>query len=311
MSSSIASTTIAGDGGRYYESIDLHDAYHPQTIVAHSLNGAPIAGRQRRAAAHAHRTQARLQAAEIPAARSSWSTATRALSRRQGRLLGRQRLRLVRRYLITHGTAILQSWSLRRGRPWRELRYSASRPDAPTVTIIVARRNALRRPRTFPCRGQHRLELVVDALLQHRARQRRIDADAAARARRFRRDRRCGSATVAPLAMFSTFDRARRRTPPRGSAGAVSTTRNVSRRLRQVAHAAVDLAELLLAVVCIRRFPSDRLRPRRRRAPSPLPVAAPATDRPVRPSGARGPSRVIRAVLFSPGGRQRPTYLAG
>ncbi len=29
-------------GSRYYESIDLHDAYHPQTIVAHSLNGAPV-----------------------------------------------------------------------------------------------------------------------------------------------------------------------------------------------------------------------------------------------------------------------------
>ncbi len=29
----------SGDGGRYYESIDLLDAYHPQTIVAHSLNG--------------------------------------------------------------------------------------------------------------------------------------------------------------------------------------------------------------------------------------------------------------------------------
>jgi DMSO/TMAO reductase YedYZ molybdopterin-dependent catalytic subunit len=30
------------DGGRYYESIDLLDAYHPQTLVAHSLNGAPV-----------------------------------------------------------------------------------------------------------------------------------------------------------------------------------------------------------------------------------------------------------------------------
>ena len=30
------------DGSRYYESIDLDDAYHPQTIVAHSLNGAPV-----------------------------------------------------------------------------------------------------------------------------------------------------------------------------------------------------------------------------------------------------------------------------
>lgn len=30
------------DGSRYYESIDLVDAYHPQTIIAHSLNGEPL-----------------------------------------------------------------------------------------------------------------------------------------------------------------------------------------------------------------------------------------------------------------------------
>lgn len=28
--------------GRYYESVDLVDAFHPQTILAHSLNGAPL-----------------------------------------------------------------------------------------------------------------------------------------------------------------------------------------------------------------------------------------------------------------------------
>ena len=33
---------LSGDGSRYYESIDLIDAYHPQTIVAHSLNGSPV-----------------------------------------------------------------------------------------------------------------------------------------------------------------------------------------------------------------------------------------------------------------------------
>jgi DMSO/TMAO reductase YedYZ molybdopterin-dependent catalytic subunit len=33
---------LSGDGSRYYESIDLLDAWHPQTIVAHSLNGSPI-----------------------------------------------------------------------------------------------------------------------------------------------------------------------------------------------------------------------------------------------------------------------------
>jgi len=30
------------DGAPYYESIDLIDAYHPQTIVAHRLNGEPL-----------------------------------------------------------------------------------------------------------------------------------------------------------------------------------------------------------------------------------------------------------------------------
>jgi DMSO/TMAO reductase YedYZ molybdopterin-dependent catalytic subunit len=28
--------------GQYYESVDLIDAFHPQTILAHSLNGAPL-----------------------------------------------------------------------------------------------------------------------------------------------------------------------------------------------------------------------------------------------------------------------------
>ena len=29
-------------GAQYYESVDLIDALHPQTIVAHSLNSAPL-----------------------------------------------------------------------------------------------------------------------------------------------------------------------------------------------------------------------------------------------------------------------------
>ena len=33
---------IAGNGTRYYESIDLDDAMHPQTIAAHRLNDAPV-----------------------------------------------------------------------------------------------------------------------------------------------------------------------------------------------------------------------------------------------------------------------------
>ena len=48
------------NGDDYYESIDLIDAFHPQTIVAHSLNGEPLPERQRRAAADARRAAARL-----------------------------------------------------------------------------------------------------------------------------------------------------------------------------------------------------------------------------------------------------------
>ena len=33
---------LNNDGGRYYESIDLVDAVHPQTLVAHTLNGSPV-----------------------------------------------------------------------------------------------------------------------------------------------------------------------------------------------------------------------------------------------------------------------------
>ena len=30
------------DGTRYYESIDMEDAYHPQTLLAYELNDAPL-----------------------------------------------------------------------------------------------------------------------------------------------------------------------------------------------------------------------------------------------------------------------------
>jgi len=33
---------ILGNGGRYYESVDLRDALHPQTIAAYALNGSPL-----------------------------------------------------------------------------------------------------------------------------------------------------------------------------------------------------------------------------------------------------------------------------
>ncbi|MES1199622.1 MAG: molybdopterin-binding protein [Pseudomonadota bacterium] len=34
--------TIGDDPGLYYESIDLFDAFHPQTILAHTMNGRPL-----------------------------------------------------------------------------------------------------------------------------------------------------------------------------------------------------------------------------------------------------------------------------
>ena len=55
----------AADGtGQYYESIDLIDAFHPQTILAHTLNDAPLA-EPRRAIAPARRTPAWLQTCKI------------------------------------------------------------------------------------------------------------------------------------------------------------------------------------------------------------------------------------------------------
>jgi DMSO/TMAO reductase YedYZ molybdopterin-dependent catalytic subunit len=33
---------LSNNGGRYYESVDLHDALHPQTIAAYALNGSPL-----------------------------------------------------------------------------------------------------------------------------------------------------------------------------------------------------------------------------------------------------------------------------
>ncbi len=33
---------ILNNGGRYYESVDLRDALHPQTIAAYALNGSPL-----------------------------------------------------------------------------------------------------------------------------------------------------------------------------------------------------------------------------------------------------------------------------
>ena len=50
---------------RYYESIDLVDAFHPQTILAYEMNGRRAAHRPRRAAAAPRRAAARLQDGQI------------------------------------------------------------------------------------------------------------------------------------------------------------------------------------------------------------------------------------------------------
>jgi len=52
-------------GTRYYESIDMDDAHHPQTILAYELNDQVFADCQRRADPRAHRAPARLQNGEI------------------------------------------------------------------------------------------------------------------------------------------------------------------------------------------------------------------------------------------------------
>ena len=84
--------------GRYYESIDLVDAFHPQTILAYALNGQPLPVRKRCSAAPAGRAAAGLQTSQVSDANrnhrptgSDWG--------RQGRFLGRPRLRMVRRHM--------------------------------------------------------------------------------------------------------------------------------------------------------------------------------------------------------------------
>ena len=58
----------ANDGSPYYESFDMLDAYHPQTILAWNLNDPAAAGHERRTPAPTRRAAARLQAGQIRAA---------------------------------------------------------------------------------------------------------------------------------------------------------------------------------------------------------------------------------------------------
>jgi DMSO/TMAO reductase YedYZ molybdopterin-dependent catalytic subunit len=83
---------LDGSGGRYYEVSTLHDAFHPQTIVAHALNGAPRTCRQRRArcgcgssAKLGYKQPKYVHTIEVVDAYT-------AIGGRQGRLLGRQRV---------------------------------------------------------------------------------------------------------------------------------------------------------------------------------------------------------------------------
>ena len=117
----------------YYESIDLDDAFHPQTILAYELNDAAAADRQRRADPAAGRAAARLQAREVRDA----DRARRELRhdrRRQGRLLGGPGLPVVRRDLIggypkkaTRPVSLSVSAPARRcERPWMAKRIEGS-----------------------------------------------------------------------------------------------------------------------------------------------------------------------------------------
>ena len=82
----------------YYESVDLHEARHPQTLLAHSLNdqplpvpnGAPLRLRVGRQLGYK-------QAKYIEPHRTG--RIVRPHRRRQRRLLGRPGLRVVRRHL--------------------------------------------------------------------------------------------------------------------------------------------------------------------------------------------------------------------
>jgi DMSO/TMAO reductase YedYZ molybdopterin-dependent catalytic subunit len=85
----ILEPTLDGTG-QYYESIDLIDAFHPQTILAHSLNDVPLPVD--------HGAPLRLQARKIRDAHRGDRPARRVRAR-QGRVLGRSRVRVVCRDL--------------------------------------------------------------------------------------------------------------------------------------------------------------------------------------------------------------------
>ena len=87
-----------GRSGKYYESIDLIDAFHPQTILAYDMNGAPLGVPHGAPLRLQSRAPARLQARQVRAAHRGGAELYDD-PRRTRRLLGRSRLRMVRRHL--------------------------------------------------------------------------------------------------------------------------------------------------------------------------------------------------------------------
>ena len=96
-SCSIAPTRWTLDGRAYYESIDMDDAFHPQTILAYELNDRPLPVPTARRCGCASSGSSATSRRSTSCA-SSWSRASRH-RRRQGRLLGRPRLPVVRGHL--------------------------------------------------------------------------------------------------------------------------------------------------------------------------------------------------------------------
>ena len=84
---------------KYYESIDLHDAFHPQTILAYEMNGAPLRDPLWSTASPSRGTPARLQDGQVRHEDRSCDK-FRAYRRRPGRLLGRPWIPMVCRHLI-------------------------------------------------------------------------------------------------------------------------------------------------------------------------------------------------------------------
>ena len=84
----------------YYESIDMVDAHHPQTMLAYDLNGAALPiGNGAPIRVRIERQLGYKMAKYIM--RIELVDSYAGISRRQRRLLGRPRLRVVRRHLAT------------------------------------------------------------------------------------------------------------------------------------------------------------------------------------------------------------------